>query len=138
MDAVIAGVNIECTAADIDKSFARIFIIIAVVPSVPTVMLKVPYAMRTLSLPERPCFSAVILYVPLVSTRSSLDTMPCPASAVMFSVPFPFKVRSSLEKMTASILLSSMAVYVPPSQSIFRTFGHGKEYFICLTDIDGR
>ena len=30
MDAVIAGVNIECTAADIDKSFARIFIIIAV------------------------------------------------------------------------------------------------------------
>ena len=71
----------------------------------------VPAAIRTLSFPESACFFAVILQVPLTSFKSSFDTIPCPYSEFMVSVPFPFSVRSSFEKITASILLSSIASY---------------------------
>ena len=71
----------------------------------------VPAAIRTLSFPESAWFFAVILQVPLTSFKSSFDTIPCPYSEFMVSVPFPFSVRSPFEKITASILLSSIASY---------------------------
>ena len=71
----------------------------------------VPAAIRTLSFPESAWFFAVILQVPLTSFKSSFDTIPCPYSEFMVSVPLPFSVRSSFEKITASILLSSIASY---------------------------
>jgi NAD-dependent oxidoreductase involved in siderophore biosynthesis len=46
--------------------------------------------------------------VPEVILRSSLLTTPWPVSLVMFSVPFPLSVRSDLEKIAPSTVLSSV------------------------------
>ena len=54
--------------------------------------------------------------------------MPCPFSELIVSVPLPFNVRSSFEKITASILLSSMAsnsavfisMFSEPSASVMK------------------
>ena len=88
-------------------------------PSFSAVKIKVPSAIRTLSFPDNACPAAVISYVPPVTFRSSLDTIPCPSADTIVRLPVPFNVRSDFVKITASMLLSSIATYSSVLRSVF-------------------
>ena len=78
----------------------------------------VPSAIRIESLASRASAVQVISIVPPVILRSSLLVIPFSVEE-MVSLPFPFRTRSSLEKMTASVLVVPSAVKVPDTVSVF-------------------
>ena len=76
------------------------------IASVPAVIVIVPSAMRTLSLPESPCLAAVTVSVPEAMRKSSFETMPWPVSQSTRTLPVPLIVRSHLEKIAPSAFTS--------------------------------
>ena len=88
-------------------------------PSLLDVMLISPPATRILSFASSPCPAASNVYVPLVTFKSFLEVIAFPALDVTARVPSPFNVISSFEKITASILLSSIATYSADVVSLF-------------------
>ena len=78
----------------------------------------VPSAIRMDSLASRASDVQLILRVPPVTLMSSLLLIPLSVEE-MLRVPVPFRTTSSLEKMTASVLVVSSAVKVPVTDSVF-------------------
>ena len=118
------------------KPFSSSSVFSLCMPSLSAVRSNVPPAILTLSFPDKACFPASTTYSPLVMTKSSFDTIPCPFSHVTSRLPAPLRVKSLLEKIAASILLSSIAsnsplvhtVFVEPSVVVIKTLSASFTY----------
>ena len=86
-------------------------------PSPPAVIVKVPPQIETESFTSMPLPSALMIHVPPVALKSSLAAMPWSVELIV-RVPRPFRTRSSLEKITASVLVSPSAVKVPVTERV--------------------
>ena len=81
-------------------------------------MVTVPSAITTESLASSASEAQVMARVPPVIFRSSLLLIPLSVEETL-SVPVPFRTRSSLEKMTASVFVSPSALKVPVTERAF-------------------